>query len=446
MKKFNNQKGITLVALIITIIVLIILAAVTIISINNMQLVPLAINGTQNYSIAQQEEENLVNGITDLVLGAISNIENGGTGAGRSSSSDEEPEPTTVKEAVEKDHTFKKTTTLTDEYENQVVVPAGFRIVKHDEEGSTTGVKYEYAVGEDGNPTHIPTVQDGIVIEDATSGEKNQFVWIPTGEINNKENDTDMGPTTEIKLGRYKLEEKANVTAEDAIVDGSTVIKVNYQELENSDYGNSPAKSLSTFLTNAKGVNEGGKGGYYIARYEASYDGKGEKPLSQPSEGNTGAHDGISYAPKGAEHIHYLWNNITQGDASAKCQAMYTGDGYESDLVNSYAWDTAIVFIQAYSGKTEYSKQTALNYQEEKQAPDDTGERENGVDKVCNIYDMASNCHELTTEATNYEGIPIGMRGGVYSKADRSSGFRGWLNKLDAWRTCSFRPCLYMTK
>ncbi len=82
MRNFKNQQGITLVALIITIIVLIILAAVTIISVNNMGLVPLAVNGTQNYAIAQENEGNLVNGITDLVLGAISNIENGGTGAG----------------------------------------------------------------------------------------------------------------------------------------------------------------------------------------------------------------------------------------------------------------------------------------------------------------------------------------------------------------------------
>ncbi len=80
MRCLKSEKGITLVALIITIIILIILAAVTIISVNNMQLVPLAVNGTQNYAIAQENEGNLVNGITDLVLEAIDNIENGRTG------------------------------------------------------------------------------------------------------------------------------------------------------------------------------------------------------------------------------------------------------------------------------------------------------------------------------------------------------------------------------
>ncbi len=32
-----------------------------------------------------------------------------------------------------------------------------------------------------------------------------------------------------------------------------------------------------------------------------------------------------------------------------------------SDLINSYAWDTAIVFIQKYSGDSDYSRQNSLN-------------------------------------------------------------------------------------
>ncbi len=71
----RQEKGITLVALIITIIVLIILAAVTIISINDMQLVPIAVNGTQNYSNAQGYEAYLVNDIYNLVSNTLSNIE-----------------------------------------------------------------------------------------------------------------------------------------------------------------------------------------------------------------------------------------------------------------------------------------------------------------------------------------------------------------------------------
>jgi len=53
--KIKEEKGITLVALIITIIVLIILAAVTIITFTDSGLLETASKGTQNYANAQKE-------------------------------------------------------------------------------------------------------------------------------------------------------------------------------------------------------------------------------------------------------------------------------------------------------------------------------------------------------------------------------------------------------
>ncbi len=451
MNRIKSQQGITLVALIITIIVLIILAAVTIISVNNMGLVPLAVNGTQNYAIAQENEANLVNGITDLVLGAISNIENGGTGAGGSSSSDDE-EPEQPKTPQIKDKVgvkVEENTIMYDEYNNQIVVPAGFKIVEHDGKN----VVYNYTKTED----NIPSVQDGIVIEDVEErdGKGNQFVWIPTGVINNKEGDS-KGSTTEIKLGRYEnftmtdgtmpipVEEgNANTNTNSSSVIGSHFHEYGADDDAGISYGNAKAKNLTAFLTSATG-----KGGYYIARYEASYDGVGTKPLSQPSKGNTGAYDGTNYAPSGSNQKGYLWNNITQKDASDKCKAMYEENDYESDLVNSYAWDTAIVFIQAYSGKTNYSQQNALNPKSYEEAPDDTGERTetDTTDKVCNIYDMASNCWEWTTETSTYDSDPCVVRGGGYGYSYDCTGYRNHYGSTGAGRLTSFRPLLYVTQ
>ncbi len=437
MKSFKNQKGITLVALIITIIVLIILAAVTIISVNNMGLVPLAINGTQNYAIAQENEGKLVNDITDLVLGAISNIENGGTGENDSSS--EKPEP--PKSPQIKDQVGVKVdvnTTMYDEYNNQIVVPAGFKIVAHD----GNSVVYNYTKTED----NIPSVQDGIVIEDAENreGKGNQFVWIPTGKIKNND-----GTTTEIKLGRYENftmidevlpspKEEGNastVTNESPVID-SYFYEYGADDEVGKSYDNAKAKDLKGFLTSATGKNKGGNGGYYIARYEASYDGKGDKPLSQPS---TGASD-VAPTQKG-----YLWNKITQGSASEKCKMMYTGDGldYESDLVNSYAWDTAIVFIQAYANNV-YSQQRSLNLDTSKQKPDDTGKREGTTDKVCNIYDMASNCQEWITETYVDDKVPCAFRGGTYANNAGYASSRHCNSTTAMANHFSFRPILYV--
>ena len=70
----REEKGITLVALIITIIILIILAAVTITSLTHNDLANLAINGTERYDAAQDEEMNkwsevynLVNAVNDII-------------------------------------------------------------------------------------------------------------------------------------------------------------------------------------------------------------------------------------------------------------------------------------------------------------------------------------------------------------------------------------------
>ena len=87
-----------------------------------------------------------------------------------------------------------------------------------------------------------------------------------------------------------------------------------------------------------------------------------------------------------------LWNSVTQIDAAKISRNMYNNDssvGVESDLVNSYAWDTAIVFIQEMGNKN-YANKASVNSSRKNTGT--TG------DEVCNIHDMASNCIEWSTE------------------------------------------------
>ena len=65
--KTRNERGITLVALIITIIILIILAAVTINTLTHDGLADMAIKGAQDYDKAQQNEMNMLNDIDSMV-------------------------------------------------------------------------------------------------------------------------------------------------------------------------------------------------------------------------------------------------------------------------------------------------------------------------------------------------------------------------------------------
>ena len=135
-----------------------------------------------------------------------------------------------------------------------------------------------------------------------------------------------------------------------------------------------------------------------------------------------------------------LWNLLSQPQAALVSQNMYKNDKYvESDLVNSYAWDTAIVYIQAM-GNSNYANQVDGNG-----TLKDTGSTE---DEKCKIFDMAGNTAEWTTEystkeACNATGACI-CRGGFNSNSNYYTS-----NRMGAYSTTcsdynSFRTILYI--
>ncbi|MGN1269677.1 MAG: hypothetical protein ACI4UU_02260, partial [Clostridia bacterium] len=118
--------------------------------------------------------------------------------------------------------------------------------------------------------------------------------------------------------------------------------------------------------------------------------------------------------------------------------------GVESDLINSYAWDTAIVFIQKYSSNTAYSIQNSKNTG----SLANTGERPETTDKVCNIYDMASNTLEWITEYSTCKNggnaFPCGSRGGLYFVASYCVAGRYFSLTTHNNDGMSFRLTLYI--
>ena len=93
--KTKNEKGITLVALIITIIVLIILAAVSIVHMLNLQIIGQAVNGTQDYSAAQYDEKNEMVNIANMIESTIAGVKNNQGGAKDPQDPDPETPPDT---------------------------------------------------------------------------------------------------------------------------------------------------------------------------------------------------------------------------------------------------------------------------------------------------------------------------------------------------------------
>ena len=132
--------------------------------------------------------------------------------------------------------------------------------------------------------------------------------------------------------------------------------------------------------------------------------------------------------------------NLAQPYAATNARGMYSSNYVESDLINSYSWDTAIVFIQKYSGNANYAGKTSVN-----RSKLNTGM---SGDKVCNIYDMASNCYEWTTEYSTRQGSGNNSsvyRGGFYSGAGvYSTVLRTSYPTTDSYATASFRPLCYV--
>ena len=101
-----------------------------------------------------------------------------------------------------------------------------------------------------------------------------------------------------------------------------------------------------------------------------------------------------------------MWNCITQSNAAIVCQEMY--DEINSDLINSYAWDTALLFIEK-SGSIENYANFVGDY-----TLRETG---NGNDEQCKINDLAENVIEITTESyAYYMDKGYGIRGAYWDR------------------------------
>ena len=419
-RNYLNQTGITLIALVVTIVVLLILAGVSINAIfSENGIIKRAKDAQNKMDQATQNDLDSINELNNWIDGKTNGTTGGGTTGGDANPSTTSKISTLVGTVVDKN------TKAEDAYGNKITIPKGFKVLAH---GTAAGsATYTYS------GDNIPAVQDGIVIENGTDG--NQFVWVPVGTIKNKNN-----TTSTITLGRYSSFTATNgiyTPAQVASVEKCTqtvTIGGNFQELSTSREGNSAEDSTAQNAT-ARNLKEFisttlSNGGYYIARFEAS--GTASKITSK-------------YNQK-------VLVDITQPNAAKLAREMYEEVKennelvYASDLVNSYAWDTAIVFIQTYSVKTDYASHNESNTTKAFTA---TGKNN---DKYCNIFDMSGNASEWTTEySTNSDGSifnPCVLRGGYYDtdggRAHDCTSDRGIDYTIISYSNLGLRPLLYV--
>ena len=391
-RNYSNQKGITLIALVVTIVVLLILAGVSVNAIfSENGIIKRAKDAQNKMDQAAENDQKGINELSNWLDSKINGNSGGNTTGGNTTGGDDTSTTQKISTLVGK--VVDKNTKAEDAYGNKITIPKGFKVLAKGT--STESASYTYS----GN--NIPAVQDGIVIENGTDG--NQFVWVPVGTIKNKD-----GSTNTITLGRYSNFAKQNgtyVPAQNANnCTQEVTINTYFKELSTFREGNTAtdstaqnatARNLAEFISTSLS-----NGGYYIARFEAS--GTASKITSKYNQTVLG--------------------NITQPNAAKVAREMY-GEVkennelvYASDLVNSYAWDTAIIFIQTYSTETDASSYASQN---KSTSFANTGKSN---DKYCNIFDMSGNADEWTTEYSTKSSYsyfyPCVSRGGCYH-ADR---------------------------
>lgn len=100
----------------------------------------------------------------------------------------------------------------------------------------------------------------------------------------------------------------------------------------------------------------------------------------------------------------------------------------------------AIVFIQEFSEDKDYARQIRLQDTLAK-----TGEATDGNNKdiKCNIYDMAGNAREWSTE-TNNNSVCCSFRGGVFSYTHTYTSCRQASYSDFNTDNNSFRPIIYI--
>ena len=216
-----------------------------------------------------------------------------------------------------------------------------------------------------------------------------------------------------------------------------------------SDYSENLADDEKTSVETNKG--------FYIGRYEAG----DQESTNSTKLRASGASTSNTITVKAGQAPY---NYIKYTDAKKLAEGFSTKQGYtsvKSKLVSSYAWDTAIAFIQKtnsdYGNSSEegnYNNSPTFTYTGIADTEKNKQTKANGTSTliptgqttaVNNIYDMGGNVGEWTTESYSNTSNPYTHRGGSYFDkfADYPAGYR-ILSSVYANDGFGFRCTLYL--
>ena len=374
--KNKQAKGITLIALVVTIVVLLILAGVSLsLVIGNDGIMKRAKEAKNRYAEAQTNDEKQLNELAN----GIDEMETG----------------------------IKKV--------DGVPIPEGFAYV-----GGTKASDLVISDAAADNEKYKGQTTVG------TDLQGNQFVWIPVDSI------------ADYKRTAYSTQ----------VASGTTDTTTNSEQIK---YSSSNSNYFKEALSADEKTSVETNKGFYIGRYEA---GDQESTNSKKLRAS-GASTSNTITVKAGQAPY---NYVTRTQAKSLAEGFSTKRKYtsvKSKLVSSYAWDTAIAFIQKtnsdYGSSSEegnYKNSPTFTYTGIADTEKNKQTKKNGTSTliptgqtiaVNNIYDMGGNVWEWTTESSSLTGYPYTTRGGGYisdfafipagrriGNSDDANGYRGF--------------------
>ena len=360
--KLTHKRGISLIVLIVTIIVIIILAAAVILTITKNNPVSSAKEATFKEDMANIQDE-LSMYISKKYTDDPTSFEKSSVNLSGDTMVTELPSTKKYKEkvsVVEGNLVLNNKKVNSDEKKwfNEVI--GNTSNVKEEWQDTISSVKYGVPIPI-GFTYKKGTKDTGLVIQDEKG---NEFVWVPA---------------TESTYVRDTSFPGATPTGDDTLPNGITDETADVKKY----------------------------GGFYIGRYEAGI------PEGDTSTSNK---EGIPVSKKD----EVVWTNIDYTNAKASAEKMINNEYVQTGLLTGTAWDTVCHWIK--SGDELKDSCTYGNYKNSLEPANVTGYGTIQVtgfsDKWMqkNIYDLAGNVWEWTSEVRNYDFF---YRGGSYGDVGR---------------------------
>ena len=397
--KIKQEKGITLIALVVTIVVLLILAGVSIsLVLNNNGVISKAKEARDKYAEAQTNDEKQLNEVSDWIKETVGDTTGGGSAGGSGSTVDGVPIPegyyyvggTKAKGIVISDNVADKE------------LDKGKENVRRD----LAGNQWVWVPVE--TPSNLyTTVTDGIALSGDTG--------VKTTKYTNSEiiSGIDRGLP-----GSYDYREPDLVLGSD----GTSYDYANYATAGFSSLANMAETMKSDYEEMIASLEK--YKGFYIGRYELTAN--GEKT--------------------GATQTDVDWYALYKN-----CTTLEVGSKVKTRMIWGLQWDATCNWLDS-SGFSITDSSTWGNYYNN--TADGHGSEQNtGYSeswKANNIYDFAGNCYEFTQEAGStadtYDTDCRALRGGGYDDPGSVSpaSSRGGINPTITGSGLGSRPTLYL--